>query len=530
MVMFKRLRSRLAGLPVGLQLYGAFAFLLVLTAVVGAIALTALARVDDAAGSLSSKWLAGVGHLARARAAVVDARDYEVKHSRTSDRSYHAEYEDKIEEASRIANEAFKSYGALVATGDERELYTRLATSWAAYGQTQKQIIKLGRDKLQQDAADISDGAGSMGVDEALGALNALTDYNFAQSRAAAANASLIYRQSSWLVAGLLGVALLGGLGLAWAITRHLLAQLGGEPAQAVAIAHAVADGDLSSAIRLARGDQHSLMASLHSMQLGLTAAVQQVRHGSDMVASTSTQIAQSNLDLAGRTEQQTTALQQTGTTMGQLGSTVRTNADNARQANELALGASAVAVKGGEVVGQVVQTMKGINDSSRRIGEIIGVIDSIAFQTNILALNAAVEAARAGEQGRGFAVVASEVRSLAKRSADAAREIKSLISASVERVEHGSHLVDDAGRTMTEIVAAIQRVTDIVGAISSASVEQSTGVTQVGQAIAQMDEATQRNATLVQQGSIAAEALHQQAQELVQAVSVFKLAAKTSA
>jgi methyl-accepting chemotaxis protein len=239
---------------------------------------------------------------------------------------------------------------------------------------------------------------------------------------------------------------------------------------------------------------------------------VTEVRLGSDSVATASQQIAQGNQDLSGRTEQQASALQQTSATMEQLGTTVRHNADSARQANQLALGASSVAERGGQMVGQVVQTMKGINDSSRRIADIIGVIDGIAFQTNILALNAAVEAARAGEQGRGFAVVASEVRSLAKRSADAAREIKTLISASVERVEHGSEQVDQAGKTMTEIVAAIARVTAIVAEISSASAEQSTGVGQVSEAVQQMDQATQQNAALVEESAAAAESLQQQA------------------
>jgi len=241
-------------------------------------------------------------------------------------------------------------------------------------------------------------------------------------------------------------------------------------------------------------------------------------------VATASAQIAQGNQDLSGRTEQQASALQQTAATMDELGSTVRNNADNAKQANQLALGASAVAVRGGGVVGQVVETMKGINQSSRKIADIIGVIDGIAFQTNILALNAAVEAARAGEQGRGFAVVASEVRSLAQRSAEAAKQIKVLISASVERVEQGTAQVDQAGRTMEEIVGAIKRVSDIVGEISAASAEQSSGVSQVGEAVTQMDQATQQNAALVEESAAAAQSLQQQAQQLVEAVAIFKL------
>jgi methyl-accepting chemotaxis protein len=286
-----------------------------------------------------------------------------------------------------------------------------------------------------------------------------------------------------------------------------------------------VADGDLSSRVlATGRNEISLLLQALDRMSDRLTTAVSNVRQNSESVATASAQIAQGNQDLSERTEQQASALQETAASMEQLGSTVKQNADNARQANQLARGASAVAVKGGDVVGQVVQTMKGINDSSKKIADIISVIDGIAFQTNILALNAAVEAARAGEQGRGFAVVASEVRSLAQRSAAAAKEIKTLIGVSVERVEQGTALVDQAGSTMTEIVASIQRVTDIMGEIGAASIEQSRGVAQVGEAVSQMDQATQRNAALVEESAAAAESLKGQAQQLVQSVAVFKI------
>jgi methyl-accepting chemotaxis protein len=259
-------------------------------------------------------------------------------------------------------------------------------------------------------------------------------------------------------------------------------------------------------------------------MQASLAGVIGTVRGNAESVATAGAQIAQGNQDLSNRTGQQASALQQTAASMEELSSTVNQNAANANQANQLALGASEVAIQGGKVVGEVVQTMKGINDSSKKIADIIAVIDGIAFQTNILALNAAVEAARAGEQGRGFAVVASEVRSLAARSAEAAKEIKTLIHASVERVERGTALVDQAGATMTEVVGAIKRVTDIMGEISAASTEQSQGVAQVGEAVTQMDHTTQQNAALVEQGAAAAESLKVQAQQLVQAVAVFKV------
>ena len=296
---------------------------------------------------------------------------------------------------------------------------------------------------------------------------------------------------------------------------------------EAVAIARAVSSGDLAMEFRAdGRSETGLLLGALHEMKTRLASIVGNVRGNAEGVATASAQISQGNNDLSSRTEQQASALQQTAASMEELGATVRQNADNAKQADQLARGASTVAVQGGEVVGQVVETMKGINDSSKKVADIIGVIDSIAFQTNILALNAAVEAARAGEQGRGFAVVASEVRSLAQRSAEAAKEIKSLIAASVDRVDQGSALVDRAGVTMREVVASIRRVTDIVAEISAASSEQSNGVTQIGEAVAQMDQATQQNAALVEQSAAAAESLKTQAHQLVDAVAVFKLAA----
>ena len=293
----------------------------------------------------------------------------------------------------------------------------------------------------------------------------------------------------------------------------------------AVEAANAVAEGDLTLPVQDEGKDEVAqLLRALSAMRDKLARVVAGVRQNAEGVASASAQIAQGNNDLSSRTEEQASALEETAASMEQLSATVKQNADNARQANRLALGASTVAVKGGAVVGQVVDTMKGINDSSKKIADIIGVIDGIAFQTNILALNAAVEAARAGDQGRGFAVVASEVRSLAQRSAEAAKEIKGLITASVERVEQGAALVDQAGATMTEIVASIKRVTDMMGEISAASTEQSAGVAQVGEAVGQMDQATQQNAALVEESAAAAESLKQQAQQLVQAVAVFKL------
>ena len=333
------------------------------------------------------------------------------------------------------------------------------------------------------------------------------------------------YETSRGLMVALGVVSLLLSVVCAWllsgTITKPLL--------QASGVARQVAMGDLTAKIENQHTDEvGQLLSSLKEMQESLVGVVSQVRQGSEGVATASAEIAQGNQDLSGRTESQASALEETAASMEELSSTVKQNADNARQANQLAQSASTTAIQGGEVVGQVVKTMHGINEASRKISDIISVIDGIAFQTNILALNAAVEAARAGEQGRGFAVVASEVRSLAGRSAEAAKEIKSLIIASVERVEQGSALVDRAGATMTEVVSAIKRVTDIMSEISTASSEQSAGVAQVGEAITQMDQATQQNAALVEQMAAAASSLKSQAEDLVQTVAVFRLPEQT--
>ena len=311
------------------------------------------------------------------------------------------------------------------------------------------------------------------------------------------------------------------------AFSAWVAGQLRRRVALAQATAERVRDGDLSTAVRDDGHDEFSpLLAALGDMQSSLSRVVAEVRGSAESVATASTQIAQGNEDLSGRTEQQAAALEETNSTTTTLGTTAQQNADSARQASQLAASASSVAVQGGEVVGQVVQTMKDINDSSRKINDIIGVIDGIAFQTNILALNAAVEAARAGEQGRGFAVVAGEVRSLAQRSAEAAKEIKGLIGTSVDRVEAGTRLVSEAGQTMDEIVASVQRVTDVISEIGAATGEQSQGIAQVGSAVAQLDQMTQQNAALVEESAAAAQSLRDQAQRLAGVVATFRLSA----
>src|SRR5471032_735115 len=359
---------------------------------------------------------------------------------------------------------------------------------------------------------------------EWLASVNKLIDLEEKMSREQADSAASVARSFFFFMLLLcLGAIVIGTLA-AWRISHGLLRQLGGEPEYAAAIAGDIAAGNLAVAIETEPGDRSSLLFAMRGMRDSLVAIVSEVRAGTHTIATNSREIAAGNLDLSQRTEQQAASIEETASSMEQLTSTVKQNADHAHQANTLALSASGVAVKGGAVVSQVVDTMASINASSKKIVDIIGVIDSIAFQTNILALNAAVEAARAGEQGRGFAVVAGEVRNLAQRSASAAREVKLLIGTSVEKVEIGSRLVDQAGASMREIVESVGRVTDIMSEITVASQEQTSGIKQINVAVVQMDQVTQQNSALVEETASAAETMQNQALNLAHLVSVFKL------
>ncbi len=406
-------------------------------------------------------------------------------------------------------------------TNQARQMIAEMERIESAYAPVALAIVDLALQKQTEAAVTKMNNECRPLLAQLVKASIAYNDYTTGQVVAIIAAATQEYYAQRYMLIGSCLVVVLAAIAAGVVITRSITRPIN----EAVEVAEAVAAGDLTTVIPITGQDEIGrLLNAMRNMQAGLAQVVASVREGSEGVATASSEIAQGNHDLSSRTENQASALQQTAASMEQLGSTVSQNAGSAQQANALAQSASSIAIRGGEVVGQVVETMKGINDASRKIADIIGVIDGIAFQTNILALNAAVEAARAGDQGRGFAVVASEVRSLAGRSAEAAKEIKQLIGASVERVEQGTLLVDKAGATMTEVVASIQHVTNIMAEISAASSEQSTGVAQVGEAVTQMDHATQQNAALVEQMAAAASSLKGRAQELVQVVAQFKL------
>ncbi len=434
-----------------------------------------------------------------------------------------------VSKAHQRVSESLQKLKASVAQAgvseEERKLFAETERVESRYGPVALGIVELALAGKNEEAI------GKMNTDcrpllaALIRATTAQVDYLEKQGAAEVKAADADFTTNRvFLVASCL-TAVVMAMALALAITRGLTRALGAEPAQLGDAARRVASGDLGPVAGAQAAPAGSVLASLADMQTSLARVVGQVRNASDSIATGSAQIATGNADLSQRTEEQASSLQQTAASMEEMNATVRNNADTARQATQLAASASTVAQKGGEVVGQVVATMEDITTSSRKIADIIGVIDGIAFQTNILALNAAVEAARAGEQGRGFAVVAGEVRSLAQRSAEAAREIKALIGTSVEKVEAGSALVGQAGSTMQDIVDQVKRVADLIGEISSATVEQTSGIGQVSTAVAQLDQVTQQNAALVEESAAAADSLKQQAHQLAEMVGVFKLA-----
>ena len=508
-------------IKISTRILGTFGVLVLLLVVVVAMALLQLRSMRSSAETITGNALPSVEVINTLNTDLARTRLLELRHVNNDEPGYIAQVEAQFEQLQKHLADAKKLYEPLIVTAEERELYAQFLRERERYVELNKQLFEISRRGDKEQAKQVLGGESLKLYDQSSATLQKLIKFNSDVARDETLASQRVYDGAVRMLALAALVAVLVAAGAGIWLVRSIRAPL----EQAVQAADRVANGDLSGVIRVEREDETGrLLSALERMQSSLVQTVRTVRQNAEGVASASSQIASGNVDLSGRTEEQASALEETAASMEQLGSTVRQNADNARAANQMAVNASQVAAQGGAVVAEVVETMKGINNSSQQIADIITVIDSIAFQTNILALNAAVEAARAGEQGRGFAVVASEVRSLAGRSAEAAKEIKSLINASVERVEQGAVLVDQAGATMTKVVSAIKRVTDLMGEISAASNEQAAGVAQVGEAVMQMDQVTQQNAALVEEAAAAAGSLQEQAHGLAQVVSVFKL------
>ena len=509
------------------RLYGGFGALTAVLLVIAVLALTQMASINRSSKDIANTWLPGVESANKISMAVANFRIFEMQHVTNASDEGMAEVEKSMAIAQTKLAEARKVYEGQLSSDEERALYQSFSDVWEFYMRLHARVVEASKTGSKAIARSTMEGESQKQYKKASETLEKIVLLNHNGSDQSAKSAASAYVSARGIMIGAVVLALVLAVLASALITRSITRPLG----DALLVAQQVAAGDLSGHVAVGSKDElGQLLQAMQTMQQSLVTVVSSVRSGSESVSTASAEIAQGNHDLSARTEQQASALEETVASMEELNSAVQQNADSARQANQLAHNATAVAVQGGEVVGQVVETMKGINEASRKISEIISVIDGIAFQTNILALNAAVEAARAGEQGRGFAVVASEVRSLAGRSADAAKEIKNLINASVERVEQGTSLVDKAGATMTEVVSSIRRVTDIMGEISAASNEQSAGVAQIGEAIAQMDRTTQQNAALVEQMAAAASSLKGQASELVETVAVFRLSAANDA
>jgi len=518
---------KLNQMKVGTRLLSGFAIIALVGALVAGIGIVNMSKMNDMGERVYERELLGLSYVKEANISLVfigrSLRGLLLASSAQERDKYLARIETGRSEMRANLAEADKRFFS----PKGRELLAKLNSELDAYDKGVQEAMRRAKaEPLQENRELVNYVLGSMAsvsnsADERMSELARMKEKNAAE--AARASVELYHSSRNFMIMLVVGSALMGlGLG-AW-ITRGLLRQLGGEPADAAAIAERIAGGDLSVDIHTRPNDKSSMLFALGRMRDSLAQIVGQVRSGTETIATATQQIAAGNQDLSSRTEQQAGSLEETASSMEELTSTVRQNADNARQANQLAASASEVATRGGAVVAQVVDTMGAINEASKRVVDIISVIDGIAFQTNILALNAAVEAARAGDQGRGFAVVANEVRTLAHRSADAAKEIKALIENSVACAESGSKLVDQAGRTMDEVVASIASVSDIMADISAASAEQSTGIDQVNQAISEMDHVTQQNAALVEEAAAAAESLQTQASQLSGLVAVFTL------
>ena len=513
-------------LKLATKLVASFAAVLLLSASVGLFALFQLDRVNQTATDLTRQALPAARTLQDIKYQLQRHRAQMTQHLLAATPAEAEGYEKSMPVLWDTVTKDHAAYAQYAKTPEEQQLLSEIGTDLKSYATHAAAILQLSRE-LQSEQAAYQLRGDSLKVTLAIQTrLDALDKINAARTEAFNAAGDELFANAQWWIIGLLIGSVVIGLGLALGIARAVSRPL----QHAVKLAQQVAAGNLGSHIEVhSRDETGQLLQALKDMNTSLLQIVGEVRQGTDSIATASSQIAMGNQDLSARTEEQASSLEQTAASMEQLTATVKQNAASAQQANQMASAASQVAVRGGAAVSKVVQTMSDINASSRKIVDIIGVIDSIAFQTNILALNAAVEAARAGDQGRGFAVVASEVRTLAQRSASAAKEIKQLIDASVTKVEEGNGQVEQAGKTMEEIVHSVRRVTDIMGEITAASHEQTAGIEQVNQAVTQMDQMTQQNAALVEEAAAATDALQGQAAALSKVVSVFDLGQATA-
>ena len=513
---------KIANIRIGARLGAGFGIVLVLLLAAIALGLMNMEKIEDAMLEITQKHNVKIDAAQRMSKAQLSVSLAASNIALLTDDAATAAEEKRLQASRNAYNEASKLLHEIVVMAEGKAILNRIDAAASMTRPLTDKALKLGQANQTAQATDVllKEVAPAAALWQA--ALQDMVDHQAANTRQAEEAAVAAYASAITFMLVLGGLAVTLGVAVAWLTTNSITGPL----VRAVRVAEAVAAGDLRSSVDSSDKDETGdLLRALGTMNGNLQDIVAKVRAGTDMIATASSQIASGNLDLSARTEQQAGSLEETAASMEELTSTVKNNADNARQADALATAASAVAIKGGAVVSQVVETMSSIDESSRKIVDIIAVIDGIAFQTNILALNAAVEAARAGEQGRGFAVVASEVRNLAQRSASAAKEIKVLIGDSVAKVSAGTALASSAGTTMEEVVASVRRVTDIMGEISAAGKEQELGIAQINQAIIEMDAVTQQNAALVEEASAAAESLQHQAAELSDIVGIFNIA-----
>ncbi|MBR7782306.1 methyl-accepting chemotaxis protein [Undibacterium luofuense] len=510
-------------MKISAKLITGFTVVLLLTLFVGIFSITQLSKVNEASVELGTNWMPSVKAAMGIKERVSRLRAQEAQMAFADTPEDIEKYAKRSKEAidGLIENQA--AYEKLISSNEERrtfDVYRKEALAYFALSEKMTAMAKAGQ---KDEAVQLLRGESSKLNSSLRDVVDKLVDTNADGGKAAYEQAAKRYETAKWLVSIALIAAVAIGFGLAFFIARMVSRPL----EYAVKVAETVATGDLTSRIEVHSHDETGmLLEALRKMNESLVRIVSEVRTGTSEIRHASKEIADGNMELSSRTETQAGSLEETASSMEEITSTIQHNADNARQANQLANSASEVAQRGGNVVSEVVSTMGSINESSKKIVDIISVIDGIAFQTNILALNAAVEAARAGEQGRGFAVVASEVRSLAQRSASAAKEIKELINNSVDKVEQGSRLVDQAGSTMSEVVDSVKRVSDIISEITAAGLEQSAGISQINDAVTEMDTLTQQNAALVEEAAAAAGSLQEQAEKLNDLVSVFRVSA----